>query len=177
MHGHCDLLITVGGDGSLLKAARIASRRQIPILGINRGKLGFLTDIKPDCLNTILPVLQGQFKTEQRLLLEATIGDYQSTALNDVVLLPGDIAHMITFTLEVDGQFVATQRADGLIIATPTGSTAYALSGGGPILHPTSNAVTLVPMFPHTLSSRPLVIPQQKTIRITIEEAENTTFY
>ncbi len=174
--GRCDLMIAIGGDGSLLKAARIASKRHIPVVGINRGKLGFLTDICPDHLETLLPIFKGEYHQESRFLLQANIDQYHSTALNDIVLLPGDTAHMIEFTLMIDGKIVSTQRADGLIIATPTGSTAYALSGGGPILTPTLDAITLVPMFPHRLSSRPLVIPNSQAITITVENAATTPF-
>lgn len=171
---HCDLMIVVGGDGSMLHAVRASLAHQTPILGINRGRLGFLTDIHPRELTTkIAAVLDGHYIEEQRFLLSAEI-EYQAEilakdlALNDVVLMPGDVAHMIEFAIAIDDQFVCGQRADGLIVATPTGSTAYALSGGGPILHPQLDAMVLVPMFPHTLSNRPLVVAGNSTIKITI---------
>lgn len=172
---HCDLIIAVGGDGSLLNAARIAIKQNLPVLGINRGRLGFLTDIRPEEFSKVNAVLNGEYIEEKRFLLTAQL-QYQDQliaqqdALNDVVLLPGDVAHMIEFAIYINHQFVCTQRADGLIVATPTGSTAYALSGGGPILHPGLNAVVLVPMFPHTLSSRPIVIAADSLIEIVIDE-------
>ena len=166
---HADLMIVVGGDGSLLQAARIAVDQALPVLGINRGRLGFLTDINPDNLALIKDVLSGKYFEEQRFLLETHNTRLPAqVALNDVVLLPGDVAHMIEFAIYIDDQLVCTQRADGLIIATPTGSTAYALSGGGPILHPSLDALVLVPMFPHTLSSRPIVVSGNSKIKIDI---------
>ncbi len=170
----CDLVIVVGGDGSLLGAARALARYHVPVLGINRGNLGFLTDIQPDHLEEqVGEVLDGKYIIESRFLLEAQLkrdGDLigHSDALNEVVLHPGKVTKMIRFELFIDGQFVYSQRSDGLIIATPTGSTAYALSGGGPIMHPRMDAVVLVPMFPHTLSSRPLVIDGNSEIKIVI---------
>lgn len=161
-----DLMIVVGGDGSLLQAARIAVDQQLPVLGINRGRLGFLTDIGPSQLKLVEEVLAGDYVEEKRFLLEAST--QKQIALNDIVLLPGDVAHMIEFAIYIDEQLVCTQRADGLIIATPTGSTAYALSGGGPILHPQLDAIVLVPMFPHTLSSRPIVVSSESNIKIVI---------
>lgn len=172
----CDLVIVVGGDGSLLSAARVLCQSQTPVLGVNRGRLGFLTDISPDDVEErIGEVLDGHFESEQRFLLEAEVfrdGKRVGTAsgLNDVVVHPGKAARMIEFELFIDGQFVYSQRSDGLIIATPTGSTAYALSGGGPIVHPRLEAITLVPMFPHTLSSRPIVIDAASEVTIHIGE-------
>lgn len=166
-----DLMIVIGGDGSLLNAAHMALPHDLPVLGINRGRLGFLTDIHPNDLDKIGEVLIGRFQVEKRFLLQA---DHDSTslglALNEVVLLPGDTAQLIEFDIFVDNQFVCHQRADGLIIATPTGSTAYALSGGGPILHPQLNAIVMVPMFPHTLSNRPIVVDGDAKIELVIHE-------
>jgi len=176
----CDLVIVVGGDGSLLGAARTLCHSGTLVLGVNRGRLGFLTDISPDELETrVGEVLDGRYEVEERFLLDAELyrdgtlvgsGD----ALNEVVLHPGKAVRMIEFELFIDGQFVYSQRSDGLIIATPTGSTAYALSGGGPIMHPKLDVVTLVPMFPHTLSSRPIVIDAASEIRIHIGETNQT---
>lgn len=175
-----DLLLVVGGDGSLLTAAHTGVKNQIPLLGINKGNLGFLTDISPNDTKTLLSVLQGNYKTEKRFLLKATLlrGNkkyHQLIALNDFVLLPGKAAHMIEFFIAIDKEFMCAQKADGLIISTPTGSTAYALSGGGPILHPSLNAMVLVPMFPHKLTSRPVVISGQSQIEITLS-SRNETF-
>lgn len=165
-----DLVIVVGGDGSLLKAARIVVDSHVPVIGVNRGRLGFLTDIHPDELTIKLQqILDGHYTEEKRFLLTAEIHHgteiiHKDTALNDVVLLPGEFSHMIEFEIYINKQFVCSQSADGQIIATPTGSTAYALSGGGPILHPGLDAIVLVPMFPHTLSSRPIVVDGSSVI-------------
>ncbi|MDX1356739.1 MAG: NAD(+) kinase, partial [Halomonas venusta] len=150
------------------------------MLGVNRGRLGFLTDISPDELESrVGEVLAGEFEVEERFLLDAVL--YRNgkavgsgSALNEVVVHPGKAVRMIEFELFIDGQFVYSQRSDGLIIATPTGSTAYALSGGGPIMHPKLDVVTLVPMFPHTLSSRPIVIDAASEIRVHIGETNQT---
>lgn len=172
----CDLIIVMGGDGSLLNAARAAVNYDLPIVGINRGRLGFLTDISPSELeDKLFDILNGKFHVEKRFLLATTIEtdgkkSAVSDALNDVVLSPGEVPHLIEFHISIDNKHVNRQRADGLIVATPTGSTAYALSGGGPILHPELDAIALVPMFPHTLSSRPIVIDSDCHITITIDE-------
>lgn len=171
-----DLIVVVGGDGSLLSAARLAIKVNVPVVGINRGKLGFLTDISPDNLSEQFGALfAGAFHEEHRFLLTAQIIKdnkilFQGDALNDVVLSPGEEPHLIEFDLYINQIFVATHRADGLIIATPTGSTAYALSAGGPILHPSLSAVVLVPMFSHRLSSRPIVVSSDDQIEIRILE-------
>ena len=176
----CDLAIVVGGDGSLLGAARDLSRSSIPILGVNRGRLGFLTDISPDELEKRLSkVLRGEYTQEHRFLLDAQIkrnGEPlgYGTALNDVVLHAGRSTRMIGFDLYIEGQFVYSQRSDGLIVATPTGSTAYALSGGGPIMHPKLDAMVLVPMFPHTLSSRPIVVDGGSEIKLVVDEVTDS---
>lgn len=176
----CDLVIVIGGDGSLLGAARTLCHTGTLILGVNRGRLGFLTDISPDELETrVGEVLAGQFEREERFLLDAElyrggVAVGKGEALNEVVVHPGKAVRMIEFELFIDGQFVYSQRSDGLIVATPTGSTAYALSGGGPIMHPKLDVVTLVPMFPHTLSSRPIVVDAASEIRIHIGETNQT---
>ena len=170
----CDLVIVVGGDGSMLGAARALARHKVPVLGINRGSLGFLTDIRPDELELkVAQVLEGQYLTENRFLLEAEVrrqGEAigQGDALNDVVLHPGKSTRMIEFELYIDGQFVCSQKADGLIVATPTGSTAYALSAGGPIMHPKLDAIVVVPMYPHTLSSRPIVVDGHSELKVVV---------
>jgi len=178
---HCDLMIVVGGDGSLLNAAHAAVAYNTPVLGINRGRLGFLTDIHPSELTLkVNEVLNGDYIEEKRFLLKIVIEHKKKTiaqhiALNDVVLMPGDVAHMIEFAITIDKQAVCSQRADGLITATPTGSTAYALSGGGPILHPQLDAIVLVPMFPHTLSARPIVINANSKISINVMKTNETS--
>lgn len=171
-----DLVIVVGGDGSLLQAARSLVKYNTPVLGVNRGRLGFLTDIKPaEVLLKLDQVLQGDFQLDRRFLLEVEVRNnnqsiYDAIALNDVVLHSGKSVHMIDFELNIDGQYVYRQHSDGLIVSTPTGSTAYALSGGGPILHPSMDAIALVPMHPHTLSSRPIVVGGNSEIKILIRE-------
>ncbi len=167
---HADLLIVVGGDGSLINAAHIAIDQSLPVLGVNRGRLGFLTDIHPQELDSIDAIIAGDYTSEERLLLQAEIPgvDEPIIALNDLVLMPDGLSQMVIFSVTVNDQLLYAQRADGLIIATPTGSTAYALSGGGPILQPQTNAITLVPMFPHTLSSRPIVISADSKVVIHV---------
>jgi NAD+ kinase len=175
--GHAtDLIIVVGGDGSLLSAARTLAKYETPVLGVNRGRLGFLTDITPDEMaSEIPPVLEGNFERESRFLLDADVRRDgvvvgRADALNDVVVNSGTSAQMIEYELYINDSFVYRQRADGLIVSTPTGSTAYSLSGGGPIMHPTLDAMLLVPMFPHALSSRPIVVDGDSQIRVDILE-------
>lgn len=171
-----DLAIVVGGDGNMLGAARIFAFYDIKVIGINRGNLGFLTDIDPDlALTQLSDVLAGHYRSEKRFLLEAqvcrgNVCTLLSSAINEVVLHTGKVAHMIEFEVYIDDAFAFSQRSDGLIIATPTGSTAYSLSAGGPILTPLVDAIALVPMFPHTLSSRPLVINGSSTIRLKFSQ-------
>ena len=177
----CDLVIVGGGDGSLLGAARALARYDVPLLGVNRGQLGFLTDISPSEFETkFKEILANKYTEEERFLLKVEVtrnGEIvgEADALNDMVLHPGKATRMIEFDLYVEGDYVYTQRSDGLIIATPTGSTAYSLSGGGPIMHPKLDALVLVPMFPHTLSSRPIVVDGNSELRIIISD-ENETY-
>lgn len=170
----CDLVIVVGGDGSMLGAARSLCKTNIPVLGVNRGGLGFLTDVSSDEIEgRVGEVLDGRFSREERFLLEARHIRQGKTmaiadAMNEMVVHRGASLRMMEFSLWIDEQFVYSQRSDGLIVSTPTGSTAYALSGGGPILHPALDAIALVPMFPHTLSSRPIVVTANSKIRIVM---------
>lgn len=172
--GKVDLGIVVGGDGSMLSGARKMAPSRIPILGINRGRLGFLTDISPDDIEErVRLVLDGEYKISRRSLLETSIHRNRSqigsgTAFNDVVLHPGMSVRMMEFELYVDGQFVYSQGSDGLVVSTPTGSTAYALSAGGPLLFPELDAIVVVPLNPHTLSSRPIVLKGDSTIEIHV---------
>ncbi|MGH1438695.1 MAG: NAD(+) kinase [Cellvibrionaceae bacterium] len=177
----CDLVIVIGGDGTMLGAARAMVDHEVPVLGVNRGRLGFLTDIMPaDLEQEVGEVLDGQYLTESRFLLDMTVvrdgaviasGD----ALNDVVLHPGRHIRMIEFELYIDGQFVYSQSSDGLIVSTPTGSTAYALSGGGPLMYPSLDAIVLVPLNPHTLSSRPIVVSGDSQIKLLIGHQMSTS--
>lgn len=167
-----DLLIVVGGDGTFLGAARDFADYEVPMLGVNRGRLGFLTDIMPDAMEQgIGEVLDGNFRLEERFLLRAEVHRQgrqlsAASAFNDVVLHPRQSIRMIEFNLYIDDQFVYNQKSDGLIVATPTGSTAYALSAGGPLLHPSMDALVLVPMFPHSLNNRPIVVGAKSRICI-----------
>lgn len=171
----CDLAIVIGGDGTLLNAARILAVHQVPIVGINMGRLGFLVDVSPArMLDSLADILRGRYITEERFLLEATVARDGRTlvrhlAMNDVVVNNQFQTRMIEFFTHVDGRDVNHERADGIIVATPTGSTAYALSSGGPILHPALSAIALVPICPHTLSHRPLVIDSNSEVTIVID--------
>ena len=170
----CDLAIVVGGDGSILKVAAALAKQDLPVVGINKGRLGFLTDILPDEIESALSsLLKGEYKVESRFLLEMNIErdgkrNKSGAALNDVVLHPGKAVQMIEFELYIDNEFVYNQASDGLIVATPTGSTAYSMSAGGPIMHPNLDALVLVPINPHSLSSRPIVVDGDSEIKIVV---------
>jgi len=167
-----DLVIVVAGDGTFLNAARSLVDLDVPLLGVNLGRLGFLADVMPAEMNDRLTdVIAGDYDEERRFLLDARVvrdGQeiFSGSALNEVVAHKWHIARLIQFQTYIDGRLVNTQRSDGLIVATPTGSTAYSLSGGGPILHPGLEAVVLVPICPHTLSSRPLVVAADSEFEI-----------
>ena len=174
---NCDIAIVVGGDGNFLNAARVlSSHNEIPIIGINRGKLGFLTDINPNQLSTrLLNVLEGSFYIEKRFMIEGELYVKDrlistAKAFNEIVITSGKASRLFQIMVEVDGHYAYSQRSDGIIIATPTGSTAHALSAGGPIMHPSLNAMVLVPMFSHTLSARPIVLSAESVIKIKIGE-------
>ena len=171
---HCDLGLVVGGDGTMLGIGRLLAQFGIPLIGINQGRLGFMTDIAFDDYPAVLePMLHGEFEEDHRWMMQAqVIRDehcvFNATAMNDVVVNRGATSGMVELRVEVDGRFVANQRADGLIIASPTGSTAYALSAGGPLLHPSIAGWVLVPIAPHTLSNRPIVLSDSGEITIEI---------
>lgn len=179
LSSRCDLVIVVGGDGSILNVAKFIASDQVPVIGINRGKLGFLTDVLPNEIETnIANVLNGDYSVDKRFLLDVvarrgTTVHNLGSALNDVVLHPGKAAQMIEFELFIDDKFVYSQESDGLIVSTPTGSTAYSLSAGGPIMHPHLNAVVLVPMYPHSLNSRPIVIDGDSEIKLIVAAKES----
>jgi NAD+ kinase len=171
MGASCDLLIAVGGDGNILSTARVMAPFGVPILGINRGKLGFLADVSPDEIEVRLgEVLSGDYTTEEHFLLEGEVEGHDELpcALNEILIHSANMPKMIEVELYVNDQFVYTLNSDGLIVSSPTGSTAYALSAGGPIMHPSLDAIVLVPMFPHSLNNRPLVVPGGDEIRIVI---------
>ena len=170
----CDLGLVVGGDGSMLGIGRQIARFGVPLIGINQGRLGFITDIPLDNYRAALtPMLQGEYEEDLRTLMHAqVIRDghcvFDALAMNDVVVNRGATSGMLELRVEVDGHFVANQRADGLIVASPTGSTAYALSAGGPLLHPSTAGWVLVPIAPHTLSNRPIVLPDGVEIALEL---------
>jgi NAD+ kinase len=169
-----DLAVIVGGDGTLISCARLMADRGVPLVGINLGRLGFLTDVPADGLEGAMEaILSGESIPEQRMLLNGSVrrgGEtlFSALAMNDVVVSRGAMGSMIEIAVTVDGEFIYTLRADGLIVSTPTGSTAYALSAGGPILHPALSAIALVPISPHTLSNRPVAIRSASRVEITL---------
>jgi NAD+ kinase len=170
----CDLIIVLGGDGTLISVARLVGDKKVPILAVNLGSLGFLTEITlGELYATLQKVLAGDFKIAERMMLDARIiregqeaGVY--TALNDIVINRGTLARIVEMEIYINGLYVSAYRADGLIISSPTGSTAYGLAAGGPIVYPTLNALILVPICPHNLTNRPIVIPDDVTIEISL---------
>lgn len=170
----CDVCVVLGGDGTMLGMGRRMAEFDVPLIGINQGRLGFITDIALDQFKTILaPILAGDYVEERRSLIQArvvrdAVRVFSALAMNDVVVNRGATSGMVELRVEVNGHFVANQRADGLIIATPTGSTAYALSAGGPMIHPATRAWVMVPIAPHTLSNRPLVLDDSAEIVVEL---------
>ena len=171
---HCDLGLVVGGDGTMLGIGRQLAKFAVPLIGINQGRLGFITDIAFEAFQTVLePMLRGEFEEDRRWMMQAKVVRdgrcvFNATAMNDVVVNRGATAGMVELRVEVDGRFLSNQRADGLIIASPTGSTAYALSAGGPLLHPSIPGWVLVPIAPHTLSNRPIVLSDSGEITVEL---------
>jgi NAD+ kinase len=178
---HCDLGLVVGGDGTMLGIGRQLACHNVPLIGINHGRLGFITDIPLDSYRSVLtPMLQGEHEEDRRSLMHAQVlrgGKcvFDALAMNDVVVNRGATSGMVELRVEVDGHFVANQRADGLIVASPTGSTAYALSAGGPLLHPANPGWVLVPIAPHTLSNRPIVLADAAEIAIEVVSGRNAS--
>lgn len=169
-----DLVVVLGGDGTMLSVARVLAPYRVPITGVNLGRLGFLTDIPADVMENVLAaMLDGAYSEEERLMLSSVVirkreKVFRTLATNDVVVSRGAMGAMIEFEVYVDGQYVYNLRSDGLIICTPTGSTAYALSSGGPILHPSLGAMALVPIAPHTLSNRPIALPKSAVVTVVV---------
>ena len=171
-----ELLIAIGGDGTMLNCSRRYGSKGIPILGINLGNVGFLTDIAPkEITSRLLEVIKGDFIKDKRFFLEASLQKKNESfiALNEIVIHSGAIAQLIEFDLHIDDRFVYRQKADGLIVNSPSGSTAYSLSGGGPIVHPNLDVITLLPMFPHRLNTSPLVVSGGSKITIKMIEKKN----
>jgi len=172
--GKADVLLVLGGDGTMLNAARLAGERSIPILGVNMGGLGFLTEVRLDNLYPSLDrVFANDFILDERLMLKTHVHRHGETVargvvLNDVVISKGTLARMIELKIAIQGQFVTNLRGDGLIVGTPTGSTAYSLSAGGPIINPAVQSLILTPICPHTLTHRPLIVPGNVEIEVTL---------
>ena len=177
-----DLLIVLGGDGTLLSAARLAANRKVPILAVNLGGLGFLTTVAQDEIYSILDeIFAGQHRVSERVMVEAEIirgGEVvrRQIALNDAVLNKAALARIMDLELRVDGEYVTTYKADGLILSTPTGSSAYSLAAGGPIVYPTVECFVVTPICPHTLTNRPLVIPDSASIEVDFKAEDDTVF-
>lgn len=169
-----DLAIVIGGDGTMLHVARRMAESSIPVAGVNLGRLGFLTDIpQADMLNEVDEILAGNYEIERRMMLEVNVMDgqeviYSQTALNDIVIGRHTLEKLINWQANVNSTFVTSARSDGVILSTPTGSTAYALSAGGAIMHPGLDVISMVPVSPHTLSNRPITLPADATIELTI---------
>ena len=166
---HSDLMISIGGDGTMLSCSRKYGLKGIPVLGINLGNLGFLNDIPPEELTSSLTkILDGEYSEDNRFFLEASLKGKKTIALNEVVIHSGEIAQLIEYDLFINDSFVYRQKADGLIISSPTGSTAYSLSGGGPIVHPKVKSIMISPMLPLSLSSSSLIVESESKIRVNL---------
>ncbi len=181
MGERCDLAVVVGGDGTMLGIARELARWNLPLVGINQGRLGFITDIPMgQHMEALAPIVAGDYEEEQRTMLEGDIWRdgsriFEGLSLNDVVVSRGATASMLEVRVDVDDEFVANIRADGLIVSTPTGSTAYALSAGGPILHPGIGGWVVVPIASHTLSNRPIVLPDRGEVHVGIVSGKDVS--
>ena len=175
----CDAVVVLGGDGTMLSIARKLAPHGVPLIGINQGRLGFLTDITvEDMYGAVAEILSGQYVAEERILLNGQVRRgseqvFEGTAFNDVVVGKGGSGRLIDLEISIHSEFVYRQRSDGLVVTTPTGTTAYALSAGGPIVHPTLEAVTLVPICPHTLSARPIVVSSHSRIELHLTYADD----
>jgi NAD+ kinase len=182
MAGAVEMVVVLGGDGTLLSAARALQRKQVPILGVNLGGLGFLTEITLAELYPMLEaILRGEYKTDERMLLEARVWRKEKVVdtfqvLNDVVINKGALARIIELETSVDQAYLTTFRSDGLVISTPTGSTGYSLSAGGPIVYPSLQSIIITPICPHTMTNRPIIVPKEATINVTLCSADQEVF-
>lgn len=174
-----DLVIVLGGDGTMLSIARLVAPYRLPLVGINQGRLGFMTDVAVDDIDVVIPrILGGDFVPEERTLIQAKViredrEVHAALSFNDVVFSRGSLGSMIEFVIFVDDQFVYSQRSDGLIVTTPTGSTAYSLASGGPILHPAVPAIALVPICPQTMTARPIVLSDTVTVEFMLTRGQD----
>lgn len=179
---HSDFVIVLGGDGTLISAVRILADKSIPILGINMGRLGFLSEVRlSECLDMIKQIMDGKYNIEKRMKLNCKLSAAESTlfeseVLNDVVINKGALARMIDIELIIDKHFVNNYRADGIIFSTPTGSTAYTLAAGGPIVYPTLNSIIITPICPHSLTHRPIVISEDSHIVVNIKKTNEQVY-
>lgn len=182
MAGAVEMVVVLGGDGTLLAAARALQRKQVPILGVNLGGLGFLTEITLTELYPMMEaILRGEYKTDERMLLEARVWRKEKVVdtfqvLNDVVINKGALARIIELETSVDQAYLTTFRSDGLVISTPTGSTGYSLSAGGPIVYPSLQSIIITPICPHTMTNRPIIVPKEATINVTLCSADQEVF-
>lgn len=180
---HADLAIVLGGDGTMLTAARRLASHAVPLAGVNQGRLGFLTDIpREEMFEHVGEILAGRARRDKRMLLDAEVirgGErvFQTTALNDAVVSKGEIGRLMEFELHLDGEFVYRQRSDGIILSTPTGSTAYAMSANGPILHPGVTGIALVPLCPHALTHRPITVSDDCQIEIVVQSPHDARIH
>jgi NAD+ kinase len=178
-----DLAIVIGGDGTMLNIARTLAPRDVALVGVSQGRLGFLTDISVEnMIGTIGAILDGKFVAEKRMLLEGRVRSraknaFRELAFNDVVVSKGARGNLIELEVRIDGEFMYNQRSDGLIVATPTGSTAYAMSAGGPIVHPALSVMALVPVSPHTLSNRPIVVSSDSVVDVIVRSAADPSVH
>lgn len=178
-----DLVVIFGGDGTMLNIARVLIAFDVPLVGINQGRVGFLTDLSvSDMVESLTRILAGEYESEQRFMARATVQRdglivSEACAFNDIVISKGATGRLIEMEVFIDDEFVYSQRSDGIVIATPTGSTAYALSSGGPILHPTLEALVIVPVCPHTLSNRPIAVGSQFVIDIVVTDAQDAAVH
>jgi NAD+ kinase len=176
-----DMVIVLGGDGTLLYAARVVGKSEIPILGVNLGSLGFLTEVAlPELYNTMERVISGDFRLEERMMLKARVkkadGPIEFSVLNDMVINKGALARIINLKVTINGVYLTTYKADGLIVSTPTGSTGYSMSAGGPIVYPSLSTIIITPICPHTLTNRPILIPGDSVVEIRLVSGDGNVF-